>query len=88
MSNKKTCIAIIGAGVAGLVMARHLSSRSEVYEFVVFEQSSQIGGTWIYTDDTEVDKHGLPIHSSMYKNLRFEKTYHIYLSYLFTLLYE
>lgn len=36
----------------------------------MFEQTEEIGGTWVYTDETDFDKHGLLIHSSMYKNLR------------------
>lgn len=72
MSSSKTRVAIIGAGAAGLVMARHINSQPEIYNFVVFEQINTIGGTWVYTDDIEVDKNGLPVHSSMYKGLRYE----------------
>lgn len=61
---------MIGAGVAGLVSARHLSSRLDTFSLTVFEQSEHIGGTWIYTDAIDYDKHGIPIHSSMYKNLK------------------
>ena len=35
------------------------------------DQSPVLGGTWVYTDEVGKDsRHGLPIHSSMYKNLR------------------
>lgn len=62
-------VAIIGSGVAGLCAARHCSGEEGI-ECTVFEQSSNIGGTWVYTDDTHTDKNGLPIHSSMYRSLR------------------
>ncbi|XP_022193189.2 flavin-containing monooxygenase FMO GS-OX5 isoform X2 [Nilaparvata lugens] len=61
-------VAVIGAGVAGLCAARHLSK--ENISFLVYEQNENIGGTWVYSDNTTEDEYGLPIHSSMYKNLR------------------
>lgn len=70
MPSTKTRIAILGAGVAGLVVARHVTSKLNDYSLTVFEQTDQIGGTWVYTDETHLDKHGLLVHSSMYKNLR------------------
>ncbi|CAK9833794.1 Flavin-containing monooxygenase FMO GS-OX-like 3 [Anthophora retusa] len=70
MPSSKTRIAILGGGVAGLVIARHTAGKSDTYSVTLFEQTDQVGGTWVYTDETDVDKHGLPIHSSMYKNLR------------------
>ncbi|XP_015183551.1 PREDICTED: flavin-containing monooxygenase FMO GS-OX4-like [Polistes dominula] len=70
MPSSKTRVAIIGGGVAGLVVARHLSSKPDNYSLTLFEQTDQVGGTWVYTDETDLDKHGLPVHSSMYKNLR------------------
>lgn len=70
MPSSKTRIAIIGGGVAGLVVARHTAAKLDTYSLTLFEQTDQVGGTWIYTDETNTDKHGLPVHSSMYKNLR------------------
>jgi cation diffusion facilitator CzcD-associated flavoprotein CzcO len=70
MPSSKTRLAIIGGGVAGLVVARHATSRPEIYSVSLFEQTDQIGGTWVYTDETETDRNGLLVHSSMYKNLR------------------
>lgn len=70
MPSSKTRIAIVGGGVAGLVTARHIMSRLDTYSLMLFEQTDHIGGTWVYTDETHLDKHGLLIHSSMYKNLR------------------
>ncbi|OAD59924.1 Flavin-containing monooxygenase FMO GS-OX-like 3 [Eufriesea mexicana] len=70
MPSSKTRIAIVGGGVAGLLVARHTAAKLDTYSLTLFEQTDQVGGTWIYTDETDVDKHGLAIHSSMYKNLR------------------
>ncbi|XP_019701036.1 flavin-containing monooxygenase FMO GS-OX3 isoform X2 [Harpegnathos saltator] len=39
-------------------------------ESLLWVLTGQIGGTWVYTDETHLDKHGLLVHSSMYKNLR------------------
>ena len=62
-------VAVIGAGPAGLVALRHLSSKPKIYAPIAYEKSSVIGGMWNYSDAT-VDKNGLPIHSSMYKNMK------------------
>ncbi|KAL6255753.1 hypothetical protein P5V15_012996 [Pogonomyrmex californicus] len=70
MPSTKTRIAIVGSGVAGLVVARHVVDKLDSYSLTLFEQTDQVGGTWVYTDETDLDKHGLLIHSSMYKNLR------------------
>ena len=63
-------VCVIGAGAAGLCAARYLSAKPNLFEPVVFEKADCIGGTWVYTDETGTDRHGLPIHSSMYKNLK------------------
>ena len=65
-------VAIIGAGAAGLCAARHLSAAATSHDLriKVFEQADNIGGTWVYTDNVGTDSHGLPVHSSMYKNLK------------------
>lgn len=63
-------IAVIGAGAAGLCAARHLSASPDLFSVVCFDMSSTVGGTWNYTDLTGKDEHGLPVQSSMYKNLR------------------
>ena len=63
--------AIIGAGAAGLCCARHLAKHTDKFFIKVYEQTGEIGGTWVYTDSTGVDERtGLPIHTSMYRNLR------------------
>ena len=66
----KIRVAVIGAGAGGVVSLRHLLARPETFEAVAYEQCDAIGGTWIYVAETGMDKYGLPIHSSMYKNLR------------------
>ncbi|XP_075229014.1 uncharacterized protein LOC142328827 [Lycorma delicatula] len=62
-------VAIIGSGVAGLCAARHCSVEENI-SCVVFEQTSTLGGTWVYTDNTNFDKNGMPVHSAMYRSLR------------------
>lgn len=61
-------VAIIGAGAAGLSSARHVSANG--HECEVFELASQLGGTWVYTDDVGIDKYGFPVYSAMYQGLR------------------
>lgn len=65
----RVCVA--GAGAAGLCAARHLLPEPCVSEVDVLEQSGQLGGTWVYTENVGYDDFGLPIHTSMYKSLRF-----------------
>ncbi|KAG5538623.1 hypothetical protein RHGRI_019251 [Rhododendron griersonianum] len=66
-------VAIIGAGVSGLVAARELLR--EGHRVVVYEKSNQPGGTWIYDTRVESDPLGLDpkreiVHSSLYSSLR------------------
>lgn len=62
-------VAIIGAGAAGLCCAKHLC---EEFSVRVYEMTGGVGGTWVYTDNTGCDEvTGLPIHSSMYHNLKY-----------------
>lgn len=73
-------VAIIGAGSAGLAALRqcmlHLNTSNRVQddcritEIICYEKTDKIGGTWVYIPETGVDRYGLPIHSSMYDNLR------------------
>eukprot|EP00058_Branchiostoma_floridae_P004284 XP_002589772.1 hypothetical protein BRAFLDRAFT_90445 [Branchiostoma floridae] len=63
-------VAVIGAGANGLCAARYLSTDPGLYLPTVYEQTAAVGGTWVYTDRTGTDEHGLPVHSSMYTNLR------------------
>lgn len=65
---KKLKVVIIGAGVAGLCAARH--AKQSGHEVTIYEQMSEIGGTWVYTDQTGVDEYGLRVHTSMYQGLQ------------------
>ncbi|XP_034948072.1 flavin-containing monooxygenase FMO GS-OX-like 4 [Chelonus insularis] len=62
-------VCVIGAGAAGLCSVRHLASDLQKFEPAVFEQCDVIGGTWVYTEKVGFHN-GLPIHSSMYKDLK------------------
>ena len=64
-------VAVIGAGVCGLAVLRHLSTKQQIFQPVAFEMASVIGGTWNYSPDIGPDKYGRPVHSSMYDNVRF-----------------
>jgi dimethylaniline monooxygenase (N-oxide forming) len=61
-------VAIVGAGAAGLASARHVSAQGIHCE--VFEMASELGGTWVYTDDIGTDQYGFPVYTAMYKGLR------------------
>ncbi|KAK2993843.1 hypothetical protein RJ640_012804 [Escallonia rubra] len=66
-------VAVIGAGAGGLVAAREL--RREGHTVVVFEKQNQVGGTWVYSPNTESDPIGLDpnrniVHTSLYASLR------------------
>ncbi|XP_035658194.1 senecionine N-oxygenase-like [Branchiostoma floridae] len=63
-------VAVIGAGPAGLCAARYLSAEPDRYVPTVYEQTAAVGGTFVYTERTGTDEHGLPLRSNMYKNLR------------------
>ncbi|KAK7405496.1 hypothetical protein VNO78_06847 [Psophocarpus tetragonolobus] len=72
-ANRSVKVAVIGAGVSGLVAAREL--QRENHSVVVFEQNDVVGGNWIYDPRTESDPLGLDpnretIHSSIYVSLR------------------
>ena len=63
-------VAVIGAGAAGLCSARHLSRYPEAFSVRVFERASALGGTWVYTDQTDSYDCDHPVHSGMYDALR------------------
>ncbi|XP_076241300.1 uncharacterized protein LOC143183580 [Calliopsis andreniformis] len=67
MRKRKVCV--IGAGAAGLCAIRHLAPNLN-FETKVYEQTNDIGGTWVYREITRLDENGLPVHSSMYRDLR------------------
>lgn len=62
---KTSSVAIIGAGAAGLVSCKRFLEAG--WTVSVFEQTDQIGGTWVYTEELSTEDN--PIHTSMYKNL-------------------
>ncbi|KAJ9550177.1 hypothetical protein OSB04_014222 [Centaurea solstitialis] len=67
-------VAVIGAGICGLLAARELLR--ENHRVTVFEKSDRLGGTWVYDPRTEADDGlGLDpdrsvVHSSLYSSLR------------------
>ena len=61
-SSARVCV--IGAGAAGLCAARHLLESFNGGQVVVYEQTDNVGGTWVYTPEVGTcTKTGLPIHS-------------------------
>ncbi|KAK1800483.1 hypothetical protein P4O66_005702 [Electrophorus voltai] len=67
----KLRVAIVGAGAAGLCVARHVSSRSTTFDPpVVYELTDHVGGTWFYEERVGIHDNGHPVHSSMYRDLR------------------
>ncbi|XP_061362203.1 flavin-containing monooxygenase FMO GS-OX-like 4 [Gastrolobium bilobum] len=71
--NRSVKVAVIGAGVSGLVAAREL--RRERHHVVVFEQNDRIGGNWVYDPRTEsdplcVDPNRETVHGSLYASMR------------------
>lgn len=67
--SEKRLVCVIGAGVAGLTSIKQLADYPE-FQVIAFEKSSGIGGLWNYTESVDLDENNLPVHSSMYKNLR------------------
>ena len=68
-------VCVIGAGAAGLTAARHLTSELDVFDVRVFEKASRVGGTWVYSENTGIDERGIPVHSSLYRNLRYSVSF-------------
>ncbi|KAI8545376.1 hypothetical protein RHMOL_Rhmol07G0035100 [Rhododendron molle] len=73
-------VAIIGAGLSGLVAARELLR--EGHRVVVYEKSNEPGGTWVYDTRVESDPLGLDpkreiVHSSLYSSLRTNTPRHL-----------
>lgn len=68
-------VAVVGAGAAGLCAARHILSRPDTFAPpVVYELTEHVGGTWFYEERTGSYDNGLPIHSSMYRDLKYCNT--------------
>lgn len=62
-------VAVIGAGTAGLASAKY--SLAQGYSVTIFEQTAELGGAWVYTNNTGKDQYGVNIHSAMYQGLRY-----------------
>lgn len=62
-------IAVVGAGAAGIVTAKHYVGGG--HNVTVYEQNQELGGVWVYTDEIVKNQHGLNIHTAMYKGLRY-----------------
>jgi len=60
-------LCVIGSGAAGLTAAKNGINFG--FEVIVFEQSNQVGGTWVYDENVGKNKYGIDVHSSMYKGL-------------------
>ncbi|KAK5649033.1 hypothetical protein RI129_003925 [Pyrocoelia pectoralis] len=60
-------IAIIGAGISGLLSLKY--AKESGHECHVFEQTGELGGTWVYTEKYGTDENGMPITQRMYKDL-------------------
>ena len=63
MTGENKRVAIIGAGAAGIICCKRFID--DGYNVTVFEQTEQVGGTWVYREEV-----GENVHSSMYKNLK------------------
>ena len=58
-------VAVIGAGPAGIVMARYLLKEPELFTVVVYEKKASIGGVWVYEENTGLDSNG-PSYTQWY----------------------
>ena len=63
-------VCIIGAGASGLCATKQLSVLDPAPEIVVYEQSKEVGGVWVYRDEARVDQDGYSVQGRMYKNMR------------------
>lgn len=62
-------VAIIGAGVSGLVSVKYALQYG--VECVAFEITENVGGTWVYYEEVH-DKSLDEVPTSMYYSLRYE----------------
>ncbi|XP_064536619.1 senecionine N-oxygenase [Drosophila montana] len=60
-------VCVIGAGTAGLSALKN--ALEEGLEAVAYEQDSEIGGTWVFSEEMPKDEND-EVHSSMYEGLR------------------
>lgn len=64
----KMRVCIIGAGVSGLCSIKWALEYG--CDVIAFEQSTNIGGTWVFCDEIGTNEYGLSVHSSMFKGLQ------------------
>lgn len=74
LNNQNKKIAILGAGPSGLAQLRafeaaRLAGVENLPEVICYEKQTEVGGMWNYTWRTGLDKHGEPVHGSMYRYL-------------------
>lgn len=63
-------IAVIGAGIAGLAVARHaVEAVDKGIRVTVFEQSHVVGGIWSFYETVGPDEFGVQNSTSMYADL-------------------
>lgn len=62
-------VAVIGAGLTGISTLRRLSENKN-FQLTCFEKNYELGGLWLYTDQTVEDDYGHPIHTGVYNYLR------------------
>ena len=67
---EKTRVCVIGGGASGLCALRHFAANLDHFKLEAFEQMKEVGGTWNYNEKTGLDTNGLPVHSSMYRDLK------------------
>lgn len=69
----KKRIAILGAGPSGLAQLRAFAAMRdqghEIPDIVCYEKQADWGGLWRYNWETGLDRHGEPVHGSMYRYL-------------------
>lgn len=69
MLTKPKRVAVIGAGIMGVSALRKLSEDKN-FQLVCFERNYEVGGVWLYTDQTVNTDFGKPITSAVYNNLK------------------
>ncbi|XP_069107793.1 senecionine N-oxygenase-like isoform X2 [Argopecten irradians] len=69
MSEKVKRVAVIGAGISGLATLRNLLSSDRKYIPTCFDRGSDVGGVWLYNENTHTDEYGMPVFSNMYRDL-------------------
>ncbi|XP_060070492.1 dimethylaniline monooxygenase [N-oxide-forming] 2-like [Ylistrum balloti] len=69
MSEEVKRVAVIGAGISGLSTLTNLLSLDRKYIPTCFERGSDVGGVWQYNENTHTDEYGMPVFSSIYRDL-------------------